>query len=187
MNKIVSLHNIKRLYDEAYTWAIKGLECLDAKDPASLVIETLNQSAIAFGNKSLFDKAKPLIEKSVPLSAETYGKESRAYANSLVTYAGYLSATDQRQKANDMYEIALEIIFKEEGERSVAAAKIMGVMAFNTYMNQDYTVASKQAETAMQVIEEKLGKNNFLIVQPKNAMACIMEKKANFHLISHSL
>ena len=178
LNKIVSLHNIKYSYDEAFTWAIKALECLDAKDPASLVIETLNQSAEAFTAKSLFDKAKSLIEKSVALSAETYGKESRAYAKSLVTYADYLSATDQRQKANDMYMIALTIVTKEEGERSVAAAKIMGEMADNNYHStEDCTIASEQAETAVQVIEEKLGKNNFLIVQPKNAMAGIMKAK----------
>ena len=59
LNKIVSLHSIKHSYDEANTWAIKALECLDASDPASLVIETLNQSAHSFTAKNLFHKAKP--------------------------------------------------------------------------------------------------------------------------------
>merc|ERR1712226_1054021 len=81
MNKIVGIHNIKYSYDEAHTWAVKALECLDAKDPASLVIETFNRSA-----EAIFQKAELLTEKSVSLSAETYGKESRAYAKSLMTY-----------------------------------------------------------------------------------------------------
>ena len=183
LTKIVSLHNIKHSYDEAHTWAIKALECLDANDPPSLVIETLNQSAEAFTSKSLFQKAKPLIEKSVALSTETYGKESRAYARSLITYAGYLSDSDECQKANAMYEIALKIVSKEEGERSVAAAKIMALAAQNNYYFQscstkNFTVASQQAETALQVIEEKLGRNNYLIVTPKNTMAAIMKEKA---------
>ena len=58
----------------------------------------------------------------------------------------------------------------------------MGLMADNNYRIQahsteDYTVASEQAETALQVIEEKLGKNNFLIAEPKNVMAAIMKAK----------
>ena len=139
-------------------------------------------TAQAFTSKSLFDKAKPLLEKSVALSTQTYGKESRAYAKSLMTYADYLSRTNQHQKANAMCEIALGIISKEEGERSVAAAKIIGSMAANNNTIQsrttkDFTVASKQAETAVRVIEEKLGKNNFLIVEPKNAMALIKKEK----------
>merc|ERR1712130_197045 len=178
MNKIVGIHNIKYSYDEAHTWAVKALECLDAKDPASLVIETFNQSA-----EAIFQKAELLTEKSVSLSAETYGKESRAYAKSLMTYADYLSRIDQRQKANSMYEIALKIVSKEEGERSVASAKIIGAMSYNNFYIQSYsagnfTVASEQAETAVQVIEEKLDKNNFLTVWPKNVMAAIMEAKA---------
>ena len=53
LNKIVSLNNTKFSYDEAYIWAIKALECLDATDAPILVIETLNQSAKAFTEKSL--------------------------------------------------------------------------------------------------------------------------------------
>ena len=117
----------------------------------------MNQSAQAFTSKSLFDKAKPLLEKSVALSTQTYGKESRAYAKSLMTYADYLSRTNQHQKANAMCEIALGIMSKEEGDTSVAAAKIMGSMAANNNTIQsrttkDFTVASKQAETAVQAI-----------------------------------
>ena len=76
LNKIVSLHNIKWLHDEAFTWAIKALECLDANDPASLVIETLNQSAEAFTAKSLFDKAKKLIESQLH-SAQRHMEKNR--------------------------------------------------------------------------------------------------------------
>ena len=65
----------------------------------------------------------------------------------------------------------------------MAAAKIMGFMAWNNYVIQahstgNYTVASEQAETAMQMIEKKLGKNNILTVGPKNSMAAIMKEKA---------
>ena len=182
LNKIVSFHNIKYFYDEAYTWAVKALECLDTNnDPANLVIETLNASAEAFTAKSIFLKAKPLLGNSVVLSAETYGKDSRAYAKSLVAYADYLSAIDQHQKAIVMLEIGLKIVSKEEGERSVAGAKIIGLMARTNYRihsTRALTVASKQAETALKVIEEKLGKNNFLTVKPKNAMAAVMKEKA---------
>ena len=73
LNKIVSLHNIKGLQDEAFTWAIKSLECLMVNDPKSLIIETLNQSAEAFTKKKLFEKAKMMTERSLTLSAETYG------------------------------------------------------------------------------------------------------------------
>ena len=183
LNKIVSLHNIKGLHDEAFTWAIKALESLDANDPKNLIIEMLNQSAEAFINKKLFEKAKTMTERSLTLSAKTNGEGSRAYAKSLIAAAIYLSETDQRQKSNDLFEKALKIFSEEDGERSVPAATIMGLMANNNlfiqaYSTQDYTVASEQAETAMQVIEEKLGKKNFLIVQPKNTMANIMMDKA---------
>ena len=109
-----------------------------------------------------------------------------------MTYANYLSETDQRQQANSIYETALGIVSKEEGERSVAAAKMMGLMADNNYRIQahsteDYTVASEQAETALQVIEEKLGKNNFLIAEPKNVKAktyAIPDKEEKLKLLS---
>ena len=84
-----------------------------------------------------------------------------------------------------MYEVALKIFSKEEGERSVTSAKTIGAISFNNYKEiqlsstQDYTVARKQAETAVEVIEEKLGKKNILIVDPKNTVACIMKAKAN--------
>ena len=48
LNKIVSFHNIKGCYDESYTWAVKALESLEADDPTSLIIETLNNSAEAY-------------------------------------------------------------------------------------------------------------------------------------------
>ena len=183
LNKRVSLNNTKFSYDKAYIWAIKALECLDATDSPILVIETLNQSAKAFTEKSLFEKAKPLAEKSFTLSNETFGKESMMCANSLVVYANYLSKTDQRDKANDLLETALKIVAAEEGERSVAAAKILGQLAKNNYRIQsystkDYTVASEQAEEAVQVIEEKINKTNFLVVLPKNMRAAIIRAKS---------
>ena len=91
LNKIINLHNVKCLVDDAFSWSNKALESLESNDPASLVIQTLTNSAKAFTAKSLFDKARVMIEKAVALSAETYGKESRTYAKSLVTYADYLS------------------------------------------------------------------------------------------------
>ena len=102
------------------------------------------------------------------LSIETYGKGSSFYAKSLIVMAIYLSETDQRQKADSMWNIALRIVSKE---RSMAATNMMGLLAHNSYIIQyhstkDYTVASMLAETAVQVIKEKLGENNFLIVEP---------------------
>ena len=126
--------------------------------------------------KGVYEKSKLLTEKSVALSAETYGKESRAYAKSLMAHADYLWATDQGQKANLMNAIALKIVSREEGERSVGAAKVRGLMAHDNYWmvdNEDYDEVSKEAETAMQMIEEKLGKNNFLIVSEKHTLASI--------------
>ena len=181
--KIVSFHNIKYCYDEAVIWSTKALELLEANDPASLLIETLNQSARAFTAKSLFSKSKAMIEKAVVLSAETYGAESRCYAESLIHYANYLNSTDQIQKAKAVLEIALKIVSKEEGERSVASAQILLEMAAYNYRIQsrsskDFKEASEQAETAMQVIEEKLGKNNFLNADAKNVLAIILKAKA---------
>ena len=83
-NKIVSFHNVKGCPDEASTWTLKALECLDTNDPTSLVIETLNQRAEAITAKNLFEKVKLLTEKSVALSIETYGKGSGFYAKSLI-------------------------------------------------------------------------------------------------------
>ena len=60
LNKVVSLYGIKSSPDEAHTWAIKALESLDANDPPSLVIETLNQSAGAFTGKNIYKKSKLL-------------------------------------------------------------------------------------------------------------------------------
>ena len=116
------------------------------------------------------------------LSIETYGEGSSFYAKSLIVMARYLSETDQRQKADSMWNIALRIVSKEEGERSVAAANIMGLMAHNSYVIQghstkDYTVASMLAETAVQVIKEKLGENNFLIVEPTSSVANIIKEE----------
>ena len=117
------------------------------------------------------------------LSIETYGEGSSFYAKSLIVMARYLSETDQRQKADSMWNIALRIVSKEEGERSVAAANIMVLLAHNSYIIQyhstkDYTVASMLAETAVQVIKEKLGGNNFLIVEPTSSIANLIKEKA---------
>ena len=85
LNKIISLHNVKWLVDDAFSWSNKALESLESNDPVSLVIDTLTNSARAFTAKSLFEKARVMIEKAVALSAEIYGKDSRTYAESLVS------------------------------------------------------------------------------------------------------
>jgi len=182
-SKIVKIHNETHSYNEALDYTIKTFDVFNPDiSSTKLKIEVCVNSAIAFLRKNHMGKAKVLIEKAVTLAEKDFGPQSSIYAVTLLAYSEYLDKTDQHQKSNNILERALEIVEREEGNESVAYARILSCIALNNVQQERFRYGSEQqASHAVEILTKEVGEDNFLLVKPKNALALLIHDEAMIH------
>ena len=182
-SKIVKFHNEKHFYNEALVWTFKIFDVFNPDTSSTrLKIDVCVNSAIAFLRKNEMGKAKALIEKAVALAEKEFGPKSSMYADTLLAYSEYLDKTDQHQKNSNILETALEIVEREEGKESVAYASILSCIALNNVQHERFRYRSvQQARQAVEILTKEVGEDNFLLVKPKNVLACLIHDNAMIH------
>jgi len=166
-------------YKEAGEYYQEAAELLPAGND-EILAGYLNEAGEAFYYAGLYDKAKPLYERTLAIRERILDKEHPDVAESLNNLAGLHQTQGNYEQAKPLHERALVIREKILGQEHPKVAESLNNLAVLHYTQGNYEQAKPLFERALAIDEKMLGKEHPNVAIRLNNLAALHESQGNY-------
>lgn len=172
----------KRSCTVMFCIAVLTLEVCCCALPPEQECRELNEKAMSFARKGLFDEAVPLLEQALRSIETLHGKESLETASQLNLLATLYDGRGRYSEAETAYKRMLEILVRNLGNDHPAVASVMCGMGDSFRKRSDFPNAEPLYKTAVTIQEKSCGKDHPDLATSLNGLGLLYQSEGKSDL-----